>query len=833
MSSSFEHKLIDAARRQAGGALRCELYEASAAGGAFSPGAAPMHWDQYELLGEVRRGGQGVVYRALQRSTQRTVAIKVLRERPLSISADRARFEREIQILAAVSHPNVVTIHESGTRDGWSYYVMDFIDGEPLDRFVAKQPWKNARDRIDGILALLAKVCDAVHAAHLHGVFHRDLKPGNILVDRSGEPRVVDFGLARSVHPEDEGPEREPMTQTGQFLGTLPWASPEQAAGRTTELDLRTDVYSLGVVLFQLLTGCFPYQVNGAVRDVLNEIVQTPPQRPRSALPELDDDAETIVLKCLEKSPERRYQSAGELARDLRRRLAGEPIDAKRDSMLYVLRKSVQRHRAAFAVGLLLLAMLSASTLGFRTLYRQQAEAHRLADEAAADARQRFREAREVAEFLMDDVAARLGTLLGASELRKALLLDAYNRFSALARDSDDYEVQLDLARLRGKLARLARALSRSDEACEHCEAGLAGVDRLLIERPDDRALVALRADLLRLRGDLALWRGDTDAAEQAFEVGFRTFERLLEHEPDDVTLLQGLSLACERRALLASTRGDPDASLAWAARMLDLKQQIVAKTPHEPDARYELSVAHERMGRAAPDPQAAQSHIEAALQIRESLVQQSPQDGQFLRALSISYEQLAMLAAKRSDSTADLAWTDRMVALKRRLIAIEPQNFLYQNDYAISLDRMAGQIRESEPARALALNQEALEIYRRQVEGDPGSVRFKSDLLASLHDVARSARAAGNLEQARERWNELRERLESQCAERPSDGKLRLRLARVLCDLAELERDAGQLDSMRSWRAAARAECETLQADESTRENAAQLAEKLVALPE
>src|SRR5262249_48569959 len=163
---------------------------------------------------------------------------------------------------------------------------------------------------------LFAKICDGVNAAHLRGVIHRDLKPGNILVDDRGEPHVLDFGLAKLTQDADGTSATQVMTTTGQFVGSLPWTSPEQAEGRTESLDIRTDVYSLGVVLYQLLTGRFPYPVSGPIREVVHHIANTNPIRPSTIQRLIDRELETILLKCLAKAPDRRYQSAGELARD-------------------------------------------------------------------------------------------------------------------------------------------------------------------------------------------------------------------------------------------------------------------------------------------------------------------------------------------------------------------------------------------------------------------------------------------------------------------------------------------------------------------------------------
>ncbi len=313
----------------------------------------PDSFAGYQIIREIHRGGQGVIYQAVQKSTKRKVAIKVMKEGPFAGKHDKARFEREVEVLGQLNHPNIVTIHDSGTAAGSFYFVMDYISGQPLDVWMA-----SGKRSIEETLRLFAKICDAVNAAHLRGVIHRDLKPGNIRVDAEGEPHVLDFGLAKVAAGVGEV---SLMTMTGQFVGSLPWASPEQAEGVPSKIDTRTDVYSLGVVLYQMLTGKFPYEVVGNMRDVLDRIMRAEPARPSTVRKQINDEVETIVLKCLSKERERRYQTAGELARDIGHYLRDEPIEAKRDSMLYVLRKYLRRYRATVATIGALCAVISAA----------------------------------------------------------------------------------------------------------------------------------------------------------------------------------------------------------------------------------------------------------------------------------------------------------------------------------------------------------------------------------------------------------------------------------------------------------------------------------------
>ncbi len=388
----------------------------------------------YEILGELHRGGQGVVYRGLQKSTNRTVAIKVMKEGPFAGEASRLRFEREVNILAQLDHRCIIGIIDRGVSAGSHFLVMDYVDGCPLDRF--------ARDRrldLPARLRLFAAVCDAVSAAHQRGVIHRDLKPGNILVNNSGEPRILDFGLAKIAN--DDGA----ATQTGQFLGSLPWASPEQFVGQHSQTDTRSDVYSLGIILYQLLTDRFPYSTAGDLHHVLSAIRDSDPPPPSSLSPNVDDDLDAITLKCLRKEPPQRYQSVGELSRDVQHYLNGEPIEAKRDSRWYLLRRMLSRHRVAAAVSAAFVILTTASAVALSILYARSRSL--LSDLQSSSARivTESSKSRKVAEFAqgmlsgIDPVSA--GTL--DTRLLRRILDDAAKRLDAELAGEPEVEASL------------------------------------------------------------------------------------------------------------------------------------------------------------------------------------------------------------------------------------------------------------------------------------------------------------------------------------------------------------------------------------------------------
>jgi hypothetical protein len=291
------------------------------------PGSTPLpaSFGDYELLEEIGRGGMGVVYRATQRSLGRTVALKMLLRRDLASPADLVRFRSEAEAAARLDHPGIVSIFDVGECDGHPFYSMQFIEGTTLARRLSAGPLPPRE-----AATLLAKVADAVQAAHARGVLHRDLKPSNILIDAAGEPHVSDFGLAKRLEADDS------VTHTGAILGTPCYMSPEQAAGSRGDVGPTSDVWSLGTILYQILTGRPPFQA-ATPMDTLLAVLEADPPVPRSIDPRVDRDLEMIALKALQKPQDLRYASAADLSADLRAFLGGEPVAARRGGIADVV----------------------------------------------------------------------------------------------------------------------------------------------------------------------------------------------------------------------------------------------------------------------------------------------------------------------------------------------------------------------------------------------------------------------------------------------------------------------------------------------------------------
>jgi len=763
-AASDQKRLIDAAWEQAEQAHSTQAFPPHSSkgrildalrrrGGATPPDSLPG----YRIVSEIHRGGQGVVYQAVQESTGRTVAIKVMLGGAFAGPSERLRFEREVQILAQLKHPNIVTIHDSGVAETASFFVMDFIDGEQLDDYLETHR-ADTRERLE----LLAKVCDAVNVAHLRGVIHRDLKPGNIRVDAVGEPHVLDFGLAKqSEWGTTSLDAREAVTQTGQFVGSLPWASPEQAGGRMDETDLRTDVYSLGVMLYQVLTGSFPYDVRGTLSEVTHNIIHGEPKHPRAVNGKLDDEIATIALKALRKEREHRYQTAGALGRDLRRYLDGEPIEAKRDSFSYILRKQFSRHKATVGVVAAFLVLISAGFVVSLTFWGQavkarNAEAHqkRLAIESEAVAKRKAEDAAAeaakaaaVTDFLVEMLGSASPRSGESPDVTVREIVDAAAKRVDEGRLSDEPEIQ---AAVRQALGTTYGALGLFEDSVHHLE--LALQQRRAAGAAESIDAFACRIEL----GGALRQQGKLDKAEATFtEVLEEARARRNPHDLIAAQALHGLaSVARDRgkledaesfsREAIAIQRENADtpvidlaSSLNDLAITLDREGDAAGALPVLQEARalfeqalgpkhHDTAIAlsnlaglHKKLG--AFD-ESKRCYLDALKAFRDAVGEEHPSYAGCLNAY-------AMLVLQQEEAQEAKALFERALELRRAIYG--PQHALV----ASTLNNLANaQYRLGDLAGAARSYQEALAIYEATRGPDhPSIATIKGNLAAVL----------------------------------------------------------------------------------------------------
>lgn len=444
---------------------------------------------KYELLEEIGRGGQGVVYKARQPGTGRIVAIKRLSAGAFATPEMRDRFKREVEAAAALEHPGVVTVYGSDIVDRQALLAMQWIDGQPIHQWA--RPASGELRSLREVLQCFEALCDAVQHAHQRGVIHRDLKPSNILVDREDRPHVLDFGLAKLQTDVVAS-----LTVTGDFLGTLLFAAPEQINGKPGEVDTRTDVYSLGAVLYQCLTGQTLFPPTWGLREMFDAVQTYEPTAPSSINAELDREIDAIVLKALSKDKSRRYASVDALRSDLLRYLSGATVLAHPPSSAYRMRKFVQQHRLSVAGGAVLVIVLLAAAVTSTAFYlRAEKQARRAVREAETQgAISQFvtNTMRRAAPFTNDgnkDITVREALLAAAEEIDNkdleyppAVEARLRHEIANTIRELGFYRESLPLEQEAVRLSKIAEA--EGEEPCLDCYLGLGSAQKDLGDSP-------------------------------------------------------------------------------------------------------------------------------------------------------------------------------------------------------------------------------------------------------------------------------------------------------------------------------------------------------------
>ncbi len=774
-SKKTDRELVEAALRAAKPRSATPVFNGE-------PLPPPESFPGYEITREIHRGGQGVVYQAIQKTTKRKVALKVMHGGPFTGSKGRARFEREVAILAQLQHPNIVSVLDSGNIGGQAYYVMDYVSGQTLDAWMAAG--KTEPKPIQEVLNLFIKICDAVNAAHLKGITHRDLKPSNIRIDHSGEPHVLDFGLAKVVIGEvTEETQPQVMSVTGQFIGSLPWASPEQAEGVPSKVDLRTDVYSLGVILYQLLTGGkFPYEVIGNMRDVMDNILRAEPARPSTIRRQINDEVETIVLKTLQKERERRYQSAGELARDLKRYLAGEPIEAMRESGWYVIRKTLNRYRVQTGVAVAFLALLVVFGVVSFALYQKVRVEARRADAATETFKNVMLAGRDLQANMLDEVYNSFDRIVGTTESKKKIVVAGAAYLEKLEKAASDdpaflteYAAALEaVGRLQTTLG-TARVTSVADGRT-YLEKAMKIREGLLASAPQDAGRNSAIGETHRLLAQ-------ADRLERRFDDALAHLESALTHAATAVAKAPGQGAGADAQGLFNLRRTQAEVmraeiKLRKAECMSDLTAAQALFKEVE-DEYASLLVLREDQAKGNP---ASSSAARLAVVWKEK-----PREPAMARGKLLRREGDRRAAAKDANGAKEMydAALKEFARAREFSVAAEPL-FLALVDPAKASD--------PDLARAILITQDNIGDAQRYM----GLVRLRTEELAAKPDLDGARK---DLTQAHERLARCTEAAINRAAN--EDGNLdaqrtryafRNRTAEALRDLGKVEHVAARV---------------------------------------
>ncbi len=571
----------------------------------------PESVGDYKVVRLIGRGGMGHVYEARQQQPERRVAVKVIQPGAMSERAFR-RFEHEVQVLGRLQHPGIAHIYDAGTAtvrfgDGRTseqpFFAMEYVDGESLTAYARSRSSDPAAR-----LRLVVRVCEAIQHAHQKGVIHRDLKPANIMVDASGQPKILDFGIARST--ESDIYTVTMQTDMGQVVGTLGYMSPEQVAGDSSQIDTRSDVYAIGVILYELLTNQLPHTVRSrSLADAMRSIQEDEPTRLGRVDARLRGDLETIVSKALEKDPQRRYAAASELAADVQRYLADEPIVARPPSSFYQLRKFARRHRAIVSVLVLLFVVLVGGVAvsldqAIRARDAERVARERLAEVEAAQALAEERLDRaEAAEQLARERTVRTESALQEADAVIAFLQEMLTNadpaktmgealtvralLDSASETIERYSMGMPLAE-----ARIRRTIGKTYQMIGQYEAAVDPLaSALTIQRAElgenDRATLTTTRDLARLR----YLMGDLDGAQVLLDALIPT----LRAQGDAHELL---ALSLETMGSVHRRRSEIPQAVAILEESLTLFEEHVKRDGPVARVKGELGAALMRMAR-------------------------------------------------------------------------------------------------------------------------------------------------------------------------------------------------------------------------------------------
>jgi serine/threonine protein kinase len=765
---------------------------------------APPQLGSYTLKREIGRGGQGIVYEADDATLNRRVALKVL---PFAALLDRKqidRFNNEAQAAARLHHPNIVPVYAVGVDRGVHFYAMQYIDGAPLSDAIQQlsslhdpraagvstlRPHStNACGPISSWIMSDAAAADADYQldenhcrqvarlgielagglAHAHevGIVHRDIKPSNLLLDESGKPWIADFGLARI--PNDVS-----MTATGDVLGTIRYMSPEQAKGRNAYVDHRTDIYSLGVTLYELLTlqPAFPASDR---EEFMQQIGSKEPVAPRRINAAIPADLENIILRAIESDPVDRYESAEQFAQDLQRYLDGKPTLAKRAAVSDRFFKWARRHRrmvTAAAACLLMWAVgLSVASL---MIARETNRATREADRAVAA----LREARDILDELGVSMSDRLAMIPGAEDVRRDLLITTHSYYNSLLEKSDDPVLRLDRGITLAKSGNLAEQLGDIRQALELYEQARGELEEMALRHPNNQRYQSELANCLNNESMLLARLGKLDVAAEKLSAAVACQQSLLERRPGDDQIVGDLACSQANLAFVYEQSQQLEASQAAYEAAITLYRRSSDQGPTEFAQRRQLAVSLHNLASlvARNDLQRAQQLCDEAIQTQQQLVSENARLSALQAELAISYDrraELFMLAEQPHQADAAYA---KAVAILKQLVAAAPKHVGHREDLAITLNHWGDLYRELESYDdAERVFDEAARLLTTMVEMAPDQPAFRSSLGAVLFNQGWALLELEQRDAAYQLWQEGLTHQQSAVASAPTIKRYR-----------------------------------------------------------
>ena len=791
----------------------------------------------YRIVRELGRGGMGRVFLG-ERADQefhRQVAIKLIK-RGMDTDSVIRHFRKEREILASLDHPNIARLLDGGTsRDGLPYLVMEYVEGQPIDQFCDQHKYS-----VTQRLELFRKVCAAVAYAHQHLVIHRDIKPSNILVTAEGDPKLLDFGIARLLRSDAEA---TTATMTGLHLMTPEYASPEQILGLPAST--LTDVYSLGVVLYGLLTGVSPYEFrNRSPQQIAEAICRLEPRKPSTAAVQprsgeaqsgqaggamqnnskerigkrLRGDLDNIVLMAMRKEPHRRYQTVEQFSEDIRRHLESLPVQARDDTIRYRLAKFTHRHRAGVTAGLLAAVMLIAGIVTTTFEARRARMQEQLAKQAQAKAERRFNEVRKLAHSVLFDYHDAIKNLPGSTPVRERLVRDSLQYLDGLASEATgDRTLSRELASAYERVAdvqggTLEANLGNTTGAIESGKKALRIRESLLASDPQNMGVQRELAWSYFKIGTLLWETGDMSGAADYLRQTIRLREGLANTEPANVEHQYELSNAYDRMGMLLSEQGDLAGALTWYRRSLAIDTSVSNSEQARESTRRSMSVEYEHIGAALlelADLPGALDNNRRALSIRAALAKDFPLNADYQRVLSVSYYNQGEILARMHRIQAALDSYRHEVTICEKLHRTDPQNEQYRGDLAYGLIRIGDMLLElANYPGALGNYVRSQDLRAADVKADPSNLWKRSSLIEAKAKICKTLAAAHRRGEAQEPCSSALSLMQTTTLD-PNNAAIRSFFGDTYSDLAEAEetlasgKSIGEAERRNHWQAA------------------------------